>query len=140
MLRLLRNPNQIEQTIKILAYIVSNIVRRNGMSQINHCPEAIMKKLAQLTCIVIDLEVLDDGPIFSGVSSRQESDYFVCKHRRTEEAMTKVCIFVYEVFTNNFFQSYTAIAFTAIKSETNTKSHRLFLIFNSLEINTTRSW
>ena len=58
------------------------------MSQINHCPEVIMKKFIQLTCIVTDSEVLDDGPIFSSTARCQERNCFVCKHRQTEEAIT----------------------------------------------------
>ena len=37
-----------------------------------HCPEAIMKKLVQVNCIAIGLEVLDDGPIFFGIARCQE--------------------------------------------------------------------
>ena len=75
-----------------------------------YCPEAITEKLVKLTCIVIGLKVLDNGAIFSGIVRRQTSDSFVCKHRRTEESKTKVYIFVFEIFTNSFYKSYTAIA------------------------------
>ena len=69
-----------------------------------------MKKFVQLTYIAIGLEVLDDGPIVFGKARRQERGGFICKHRRTEEMKTKVYIFVYKIFTNSFFKSYTAIA------------------------------
>ena len=49
-----------------------------------------MKKFVELTCITIALEVLNDGPIFSGITRRQERGSFVCKQRQTEEAKTKV--------------------------------------------------
>ena len=68
-----------------------------------------MEKFVQLTCIVIGLEVLDDGPIFSGIDLYQERGGIICKHRRTEEAKTKVCIFVYKIFTNSIFKIYKAI-------------------------------
>ena len=69
-----------------------------------------MKKIVQLTCTVIGLEFLEDGSIFSVKARRQERGSFVCKHRRTDDARTKVCILVYEIFTNSFFKSYTVIA------------------------------
>ena len=76
-----------------------------------HCfPEAIMKKFVMLTCIVTGLKVLDDGPLFFGLTRYQERGSIVCKHRRTEEAKTKVHIFVYKIFTNSIFKSYAAIA------------------------------
>ena len=59
-----------------------------------------MKKIVQLTYIAIGLEVFVDGPTFFGITSHQERDSFVYKHRRTEEAKTKVYIFVYKIFTN----------------------------------------
>ena len=62
-----------------------------------------MKKFLQLTYIIIGLEFLDSWSIFSGIARRQERDSFVCKHRQTEEAKTKVFIFVYEIFRSNFF-------------------------------------
>ena len=68
------------------------------------------EKFAQLTCIIIGLEVLGDGAIFSGIARRQERCSFVFRHRRTEESKTKLYIFVYKIFTNSFFKSYTAIA------------------------------
>ena len=76
----------------------------------HYCPEAIMKKFVMLTCIVIGLKVLDDGPLFFGIAHCQERGSIVCKHRRTEEAKTKVYIFVYKIFTNSIFKSYTTIA------------------------------
>ena len=51
----------------------------------HYCPEAIMKKFVMLTCIVIGLKVLDDGPLFFGIARYQERGSIVCKHRRTEE-------------------------------------------------------
>ena len=76
----------------------------------HYCPEAIMKKFVMLTYIVIGLKVLDDGPLFFGIARCQERCSIVCKHRRTEEAKTKVYIFVYKIFTNSIFKSYAAIA------------------------------
>ena len=73
-------------------------------------PEAIMKKFVILTCIVIGLKVFDDGPLFLGLARYQERGSIVCKHRRTEEAKTKLYIFAYKIFTNNIFKSYAAIA------------------------------
>ena len=49
-----------------------------------------MKNFVQLTRISTGLEVLDDGPIFFGLTSHKKRGSFVCKHRRTEEAKTKV--------------------------------------------------
>ena len=68
-----------------------------------------MKKFVQLKCIVIDFEVLDDGPMFLGIARCQERGSVVCKNRRTEEAETKVYIFVYKIFINSIFKSYTAM-------------------------------
>ena len=65
-----------------------------------------MRKFLELTYIVTGLEVLDGWPIFSAVACRS----FVCKHRRTGEAKTKLYIFVYKIFTNNFLKSYATIA------------------------------
>ena len=62
-----------------------------------------MKKFLQLTYIIIGLEFLGGWSIFFGIARRQERDSFVCKHRQTEAAKTKVFIFVYEIFTSNFF-------------------------------------
>ena len=66
-----------------------------------HCPEAIMKKLVQVNCIAIGLEVLDDGPIFFGIARCQERGNIVCKNRRTKEAKTKVYILFYKIFINS---------------------------------------
>ena len=76
----------------------------------HYCPEAIMKKFAQVTCMVINWEVLYDGPIFLGIARCQEKGSIFCKHRRTEEAKTKVYISVYKIFTNSFLKIYAAIA------------------------------
>ena len=38
----------------------------------HYCPEFIMKKFVMLTCIVIGLKVLDDGPLFFGIAHCQE--------------------------------------------------------------------
>ena len=72
-------------------------------------PVSFMKNFAQLICIVISLEVLEDGSIFSSIARCQKRSSFACKRRRTEAAKTKVYIFVYEIFTNKFFKSYTVI-------------------------------
>ena len=69
-----------------------------------------MKKFVQLTCTVIGLEFLVDGPIFFGIARCQKRGSIVCKHRRMEEAKTKIYIFVYKIFINSIFKSYTAIA------------------------------
>ena len=68
-----------------------------------------MKKFLLLTCIVLDLEILNDGSIFAGIVCRQERGNIVCKHRRTEEAKTKLYIFAYKIFTKSFFKRYTII-------------------------------
>ena len=72
-------------------------------------PVSFMKNFGQLICIVISLEVLEDGSIFSSIARCQKRGSFVCKRRRTEAAKTKVYIFVYEIFTNKFFKNYTVI-------------------------------
>ena len=95
-----------------LNFYVSNYYPKNfsikdfeNMLYLTLPPGNIMKKFAQLNCIIID-----DGPIISGIAHSQDRSSFVCKHRRTEEVKTKTYIFVYKVFTNSFFKSYTAIA------------------------------
>ena len=60
----------------------------------HYCLEAIMEKFVQLTCVVIVLQDLDDGLIFSGIACREERESFVCNYRQTEEAKMKVYIFV----------------------------------------------
>ena len=69
-----------------------------------------MKKFVQLNCTVIGSDVLDDRPIFFGIALCQERGNIICKNRRTEEAKTKVYIFVYKIFINSIFKSYTAVA------------------------------
>ena len=76
----------------------------------HYCPEGIMKKFVMLTCIATGLKVLDEGLLIFGKAHCQEKGSIVCKHRRTEEAKTKVYIFVYKIFTNSIFKSYAAIA------------------------------
>ena len=76
----------------------------------HYCPEAIMKKFAQLTCTVIGSEALDDEPMFSGIAHSQERWSFACKQRQTEDTKTKVFIFVYKIFTSSFFKRYTTIS------------------------------
>ena len=66
-----------------------------------------MKKFIKVTYIVIGLEVLDDGPIFSGIVRRKKRCNCVCKYRQTEEIKTRAYIFVYKIFTNSSFKSYT---------------------------------
>ena len=63
----------------------------------------------QLNCVDIGWKMLDDEPIFFGIASCQERGSIVCKNRLTEEAKTKVYIFVYEIFINSIFKTYTAI-------------------------------
>ena len=63
----------------------------------------------QLNCVDIGWKMLDDRPIFFGIASCQERGSIVCKNRLTEEAKTKVYIFVYEIFINSIFKTYTAI-------------------------------
>ena len=67
-----------------------------------------MKKVIQQTYIIIGLEVLDDGSIFSSITCRRGS--FNRKHGRTGEAKTKLYIFFSKTFTNKLSKSYTAIA------------------------------
>ena len=64
-----------------------------------------MKKFLQLTYILIGLQVLDDGTIFSCLVCFQERVGLLCKHRRTEETKTKVNIFVYKIFTKIFLKA-----------------------------------
>ena len=66
-----------------------------------------MKKFMKVTYIVIGLEVLDDGQIFSCIARRKKRYNCVCKYRQTEETKTKTYIFVYKIFTNSSFKSYT---------------------------------
>ena len=80
------------------------------MSKQHYCPETILKKFVRLTSIVIGLEVLDDGPTFFGIGLCQERGSIVFKHKRIEEAKTRIYIFVFKIFTNIIFKSYTAIA------------------------------
>ena len=96
------------------------------------------EKLVQLTCIVIGLEVLDDGPIFSGIARRQERGSFICKHRRTKEEKMKVYIFVDKIFTNSFLKVTQPLQCDTMpwQSQAVAKWHRFFLFFNSLVINT----
>ena len=51
-------------------------------------PGSHYEKFKQLTYIATGLEVLDDEPIFSDIARSQKS--FVCKHRQTEGAKTKL--------------------------------------------------
>ena len=53
----------------------------------------------KVTYIVIGLEVLDDGQIFSCIARRKKRYNCVCKYRQTEETKTKTYIFVYKIFT-----------------------------------------
>ena len=76
----------------------------------HYCPEAIMKKFVMLTCIVIGLKVLDNGPLLFAIAHCQERGSIVSKHRQTEGAKTTVYIFVYKIFTNSIFKSYATIA------------------------------
>ena len=62
------------------------------MSKQHYCPETILKKFVQLTCIVIGLEVLDDGPIFFGIGLCQERGSIVFKHKRIEEVNIHLCL------------------------------------------------
>ena len=97
----------------------------------HYCPEAIIKKYVQLTCIIIGLEVLDDGQIFFGIARFQERHSIVCKHRRIEKAKTKVYIFFYKIFTNNIFKSYTAITM-GFHALANWSHYKVKILQNSL--------
>ena len=99
-----------------------------------------MKTFVQLTYIAIGLEVLDDGPVFSGITLRQERGSSVCKHRWTEEAKRKVCIFIYNIFTNSNLCGHCNVKpcpgkVTPLLGEAITKWRRFFLVFNFLAIN-----
>ena len=48
------------------------------------------EKFKQLAYIATGLEVLDDGLILSDIARCQERGSFVCKHRQTEGAKTKL--------------------------------------------------
>ena len=61
-----------------------------------------MKKFVQLTCTVIGLEFLVDGPIFFGIARCQKRGSIVCKDRRIEGAKTKI---------SSLFIKYLQIAF-----------------------------
>ena len=60
--------------------------------------------------MVINLEVLYDGPNFLGIACCQEKGSIFCKDRQTGEAKTKVYISVYKIFPNSVLKSYAAIA------------------------------
>ena len=64
-----------------------------------------MKTFELLNYIVIGLEVLDDGEILSSIAPRQEKGSFVCKHRRTEESKTKVCILFIKYLQTAFLKT-----------------------------------
>ena len=61
-----------------------------------------MKKFVQLAYIVIGLEVLDDGAIFSGIIRRQEKGSFVCKHRWREKVKQKYALLFIKSFKQLF--------------------------------------
>ena len=64
-----------------------------------------MKTFELLNYIVIGLEVLDDGAIFSSIAPRQEKGSFVCKHRRTEESKKKVRILFIKYLQTAFLKT-----------------------------------
>ena len=53
-------------------------------------PGSHYEKFEQLAYITTGLEVLDNGPRFSDIVRCQERGSFVCKHRQTEGAKTKL--------------------------------------------------
>ena len=57
---------------------------------------------------IIGLEILSDRTIFSAHHQVQGS--FDSKHRQAGEVKTKEYIFIFKIFTNSYFQSYTAIS------------------------------
>ena len=75
------------------------------MFQIN-----VPKKYYKHTQNMLYLSLLPRSQKLFGIARCQERGSIVCIHRRTEEATTKVYIFVYKIFTNSIFKSYTAIA------------------------------
>ena len=64
-----------------------------------------MEKFVQLTCIVIGLEVLDGGPIFSGIDLYQERGGIICKHRRTEKRKRKCASLFIKYLQTAFLKS-----------------------------------
>ena len=119
MIRLITLSDNIfkESWLTVSYNYVSNCYSKNFSIEVfktcficRYCPGTIMKKFAQPTCIVTGSEVLDDGLMFSATARSQERWNCVCTHRQTEEAKTKIYIFVYKIFTNSFFKRYAAIA------------------------------
>ena len=53
-------------------------------------PGSHYEKFEQLAYITTGLKVLDNGPRFSDIARCQERGSFVCKHRQTEGAKTKL--------------------------------------------------
>ena len=53
-------------------------------------PGSHYEKFEKLAYIATGLEVLDNGPRFSDIARCQERGSFVCKHRQTEGAKTKL--------------------------------------------------
>ena len=75
------------------------------MSKQHYCPETILKKFVQLTSIVLGLEVLDDGTIFFGIGLCQERGNIVFKHKRIEEAKTRICISFLKYLQTSFLKA-----------------------------------
>ena len=94
-----------------LKSIFQKLFHRNfqNILYLSWLPISHYEKIRTANLPFIGLEVLDDGPIFSGIVHCQERGSIICKHRRTEEAKTKVYIFVYKAITNSIFKIYTAI-------------------------------
>ena len=60
------------------------------MPYLSLLPGSHYEKFEQLAYIATGLEVLDNGPRFSDIARCQERGSFVCKHRQTEGAKTKL--------------------------------------------------
>ena len=60
------------------------------MLNLSLLPGSHYEKFKQLAYIATRLEVLDNGPRFSDIAYCQERGSFVCKHRQTEGAKTKL--------------------------------------------------
>ena len=92
--------------IRIIRFLIVLLKKVDfPMFQIN-----VPKKYYKHTQNMLYLSLLPRSQKLFGIARCQERGSIVCIHRRTEEATTKVYIFVYKIFTNSIFKSYTAIA------------------------------
>ena len=69
-----------------------------------YCLEIIIKKFVQLTCIVMGLQLPDDGSILSGIAivKIEEALFVNIADRRSENESIHLCL---KNITNSFLQS-----------------------------------